>query len=132
MEDGLLPITQHALRFYGHVGYHDFEGPAVELDERARLAVDLGAHHSLILRNHGLLTCAGTIAEAFNLHYQLEMACKVQVDVMAMNGKIVLPTPEVMRKTAYLFEPQVRRPYGVMEWEAMLRLLDREDLSYKE
>jgi ribulose-5-phosphate 4-epimerase/fuculose-1-phosphate aldolase len=62
---GLLPLSQTAIRFVGHIGYHDYEGPAVELDERERIVSDLGPHDALVMRNHGLLTCGATIQQAF-------------------------------------------------------------------
>src|SRR5262245_27471467 len=61
MKCGLLPLSQTSVRFVGHIGYHDYEGPAVELDERERLVRDLGPHEALIMRNHGLLTCGATV-----------------------------------------------------------------------
>src|SRR6187397_1274475 len=64
-EDGLLPLSQHAMRFTGCIAYHDYEGLALELDEQKRLVADLGTHKALILRNHGLLTCGESIGEAF-------------------------------------------------------------------
>lgn len=130
MADGLLPLTQTALRFYGHCGYHDYESVAIDLAEQARLASDLGAHPVMILRNHGLLATGATVAEAFNAHYWLEMACRAQVDAMASGTRLVTPSAEICRKTAVLYEPTVRRPYGLLEWPAMLRQLDRSDPSY--
>lgn len=123
MKDGLLPMTQTAMRFVGHLGYHDYEGPAVDLAERERLVRDLGPHDALMLRNHGLLTCGATIQQAFNTMYQLEMSCRSQVDAMAGGQEIVLPPQEVIDHTANLYQPGTRRPYGVLEWHAMLRLL---------
>ncbi|HEY9447122.1 MAG TPA: class II aldolase/adducin family protein, partial [Burkholderiales bacterium] len=83
MKCGLLPMSQTSMRFVGHIGYHDYEGPAVDLDERERLVRDLGAHDAMIMRNHGLLTCGDTIQQAFNTMYQLELSCRAQVDAMA-------------------------------------------------
>lgn len=128
---GLLPISQKALRFYGHIGYHDYEGPAVNLEERKRLQEDLGSNNVMILRNHGLLTCAPTIAEAFNMMLSLDRACQIQIDAMSCNTELEIPSDEIKAHTARLFEPAVRRPYGVMEWPAMLRMLDRRDPSYR-
>jgi ribulose-5-phosphate 4-epimerase/fuculose-1-phosphate aldolase len=84
---------------------------------------DLGAHHALVLRNHGLLTCGPSAGEAFNLMYNLELACRAQVDAMAARTDLVLPSADVLEKTAHLYQPGTRRPYGVLEWHAMLRLL---------
>ena len=127
MKCGLLPLNQTAIRFHGHIGYHDYEGPAVNLDERVRLVESLGPHDALILRSHGLLTCGPTIAQAFNTMYQLEMSCRAQVDAMAAQTDLLVPPEEVLSRTAVLYRPETRRPYGVLEWPAMLRLLEVED-----
>jgi ribulose-5-phosphate 4-epimerase/fuculose-1-phosphate aldolase len=127
MKCGLLPMSQTAIRFVGHIGYHDYEGPAVELDERERLVRDLGPHEAMIMRNHGLLACGPTIQQAFNTMYQLELACRSQVDVMAARAELCLPPQEVLEHTAHLYQPGTRRPYGVLEWPAMLRLLAAEE-----
>ena len=126
MACGLLPITQHSMRFHGRIGYHDYEGPALSLGERERMVANLGSYNALVLRSHGLLTCGPSIAEAFNLLYQLEMACRVQVDVMATATQLVQPPQEIIERTAKVFEPGSMRAYGVLEWPAMLRRLDAE------
>ena len=82
MKCGLLPLTQNAMFFSG-VGYHDYEGPAVDLDEQKRLVTDLGGHVAMILRNHGLLAVGATIPEAFVTMYWLERACQAQAFAMA-------------------------------------------------
>lgn len=130
MKCGLLPLSQTSMRFY-RIAYHDYESVALELDERERLVRDLGSHNAMILRNHGLLAAGPSIAQAFNTLYWLEMACKVQVDVMNSGQDIQLPPEHVLEKTWHLYQPQVRRPFGEMEWPAMLRLLDRRDASYR-
>jgi ribulose-5-phosphate 4-epimerase/fuculose-1-phosphate aldolase len=131
MKCGLLPLTQTAMRFYGRVSYHPYEGPALDLAERERLVRDLGKNDVMMLKNHGVLACGRSVAEAFNMLFWLEMACKAQVDAMAANTELELPTAEQAEKTAHLFSPGVRRVYGEMEWEAMLRQLDRDDPSYR-
>src|SRR5262245_32651131 len=78
MKCGLLPLNQTALRFHGNIAYHDYEGLAMNLDERERLARDLGDRNAMILRNHGLLVCGATISQAINLIYFLEGACRAQ------------------------------------------------------
>jgi ribulose-5-phosphate 4-epimerase/fuculose-1-phosphate aldolase len=131
MRAGLLPITQTASRFHGHIAYHDFEGPAVDLAEQERLVADLGNHNAMILRNHGLLVCGASVPQAFNLMYQLEMACRVQVDAMAAGlDQVEVPGEEVLQRSAHLYQPGTRRPYGELEWHAMLRLLDAEPGGY--
>jgi ribulose-5-phosphate 4-epimerase/fuculose-1-phosphate aldolase len=132
MKCGLLPLTQTAMRFHGRIGYHDYEGPAIDPEEKKSLVADLGPHDALVLRNHGLLTCGRSVGEAFNLMYWLDMAAKAQVDAMSSGAELTLPRDEVAAKTALLYTPGVRRTYGEFEWEAMLRLLDREDRSYRD
>ncbi len=126
MKCGLLPLNQTAIRFVGHIGYHDYEGPAVDLGERERLVRDLGPHDAMILRSHGLLTCGATLQQAFNTLYQLEMSCRAQVDAMAARTELELPSAELLEKTARLYQPGVRRPYGILEWPALIRLLEAE------
>ncbi len=124
MKCGLLPLSQTSIRFVGHIGYHDYEGPAIDTDERERIVADLGPHDALIMRNHGLLTCGATIQQAFNTMYQLEQSCRSQVDAMAARAEMTMPGENVLAHTAHLYQPGTRRPYGVLEWPAMLRLLD--------
>ena len=131
LECGLLPITQTAMRFFGHLGYHDYEGPALDLAERARLVADLGPHNAMILRNHGLLACGRTVAEAFNMLYWLERACDAQVAAMSCGSPLRVPSDEVAAKTAHLYDPGTRRRFGLLEWPAMLRLVDAIDPSYR-
>ena len=126
MKCGLLPLSQTAIRFVGHIGYHDYEGPAVDLAERERLVRDLGPHDAMIMKNHGLLSCGATTQQAFNTMYQLELSCRAQVDAMAARTELELPGENVLAHTAHLYQPGVRRPYGVLEWPAMLRLLEAE------
>jgi ribulose-5-phosphate 4-epimerase/fuculose-1-phosphate aldolase len=130
MKCGLLPITQTSMRF-AHIAYHEYESVAIELDERARLVRDLGGHNAMILRNHGLLVAGASVAQAFNLMYWLEQACRIQVDAMASGTELSMPSKSIIERTYELYQPQARRPFGEMEWPAMLRLLDRRDRSYR-
>lgn len=135
MSQGLMPISQTALRFLGRTGYHDFEGPAIDEGERERLAAALGANDALILRNHGLLTVGRSIPEAFLLMQRLETACQIQVAALA-GGPPVIPSAESQRRTACLFAPTTGSAEvstdGGREWPALLRLLDRVDPSYRD
>lgn len=131
MECGLLPITQTSMRFKD-IAYHDYESVAIDMDEQQRLVADLGPQDAMILRNHGLLVASPSIAEAFNAMYWLEMACRAQVDALAGNTKLIIPSAEVVNKTHHLYQPSVRRPFGIMEWPAMRRYLDRRGASYKD
>ena len=126
MQEGLLPITQTSMRFHNHIAYHDYEGPAIDTSEQARLVRDLGHHNALVLKNHGLLTCGPSVPEAFNLMYQLEQSCRAQVDVMSTRAAMNMPSDAVLERTADLYQPGARRPYGILEWPAMLRLLRAE------
>jgi ribulose-5-phosphate 4-epimerase/fuculose-1-phosphate aldolase len=131
LKSGLLPLTQTAMRFYGRIAYHDYEGPALDLDEQKRLVADLGAHDAMILRNHGLLVCAPTVAEAFNIMYWLERACQAQVAAMSCGGELNIPGDNVAKVAAHQYAPGTRRRFGLMEWPTMLRMLDQTDDSYR-
>ncbi len=132
MKCGLLPLTQHALRFHNRIGYHDYEGIAVEDDEGPRLVADLGTHKAMILRNHGLLTAGRTVAEAFNLVYYLEKSCQSQVDAMTSGAELVMPSEEVCESTARQIDHFRERDLRDLDWPAHLRTLDRLDPGYKD
>lgn len=131
MKTGLLPLAQTAMRF-GDIAYHDYEGPALNLDERARLVADLGDREAMVLRNHGLLTVGPSIAESFNNMYRLERSCQLQVTTLSCNSEIRLPPDEVVKQTQDGFKPGARRRWGLTEWPALLRKLDRIDPSYRD
>ncbi len=124
LEEGLLPITQHALKFYGHLGYHAYEGIALDLEERERLVKSLGSHRAMILRNHGLLAAGRTIAEAFLNIYFLERACQAQVKALSGGRKLSMPPVEVCERTAAQFNREEGLAHSQMAWESALRLLD--------
>jgi len=125
--EGLLPLTQNAMRFAGNIGYHDYEGPALSMDEQQRLVADLGEHNAMILRNHGLLTAGPTIAEAFNLLYQLETSCRAQVLALSAGiDGVGAPAEDVIELTRKVFAPNTLRRYGLLEWPAMLRKVEAE------
>ena len=129
---GLLPISQHALRTYGMLTYHDYEGIALDMDERTRLAADLGkTSKAMIMRNHGLLTLGDTVCEAFELMYYLDCACQIQVDALA-GGRVEVGL--ISEQTAQKGFEQFARPGGSevhKEWPALLRLLDRKGIAYR-
>ena len=131
MKSGLLPLAQSAMRF-GDIAYHDYEGPALNLDERARLVEDLGDREAMILRNHGLLTVGPSIPECFNNMFRLERSCQLQVTTLSCNTEIRLPPEEVVKETYDGFKPGVRRRWGLVEWPSLLRKLDRIDPSYRD
>ena len=129
---GLLPISQHSLRVYSELTYHDYEGIALELDERPRMVANLGKKSkAMIMRNHGLLTLGDTVCEAFELMYYLDCACQIQVDALA-GGRVEVTqvSPETARKGFDQFE----RPGGAeleKEWPALMRMLDRRGVVYR-
>ena len=152
LAEGLMPLSQTAMRFAGHVAYHEYEGPAFNRGERERLVADLGDKSAMILRNHGLLVCAPAIPQAFNLIYWLEQACKIQIDILSCNRPLHVPSGDVVASTSDALSgmeitldneestnPHVKTGaqtgqagYGLLEWPALLRRLDRLDPSYAE
>ena len=121
---GLLPISQHSMFALSSLGYHDFEGPALNDDEKPRLVADLGDKSSLILRNHGLLTVGETVGDAFFAMYYLEASCAIQVRAQA--GGELIPVPKEV-----LDQAVSRTRQGPRVWPGLLRRLDRQDPSYK-
>lgn len=135
---GLLPLCQTAMRF-PKVAYHDYEGVALNMDERQRLVANLGDCDVMILRNHGLLALGRTIPEAFNSMYRLERACQVQLMAMACNTELNFPDETAVRNAnvqlaannAAGYAGRAIPPFGILEWPALLRRLDRKDPSYR-
>jgi ribulose-5-phosphate 4-epimerase/fuculose-1-phosphate aldolase len=152
MQEGLLPLSQTAMRFHGHLAYHDYEGPAFNRGEKGRLVAHLGEKSAMILRNHGLLVCAPSIPQAFNLIYWLEQACRIQVQILSCNRPVHAADADVVANTAEALSgveitleneretnPHLKRDaqragsgYGLLEWPALLRALDRQDRSYRD
>lgn len=130
-KQGLLPISQHGMRFYNCLSYHDYEGIALDADEQKRLVADLSANQAMILRNHGLLTAGRTVREAFELMYFLEMACQIQIDALSGGAALCIPPPEVCQKVAWQFVRPGRTPVDDKDWPALLRLLDGIDPSFR-
>ena len=127
---GLIPATQTAMRFL-KIGYHDYQGVVLDTKEQASLLEDLGNGEALILRNHGALTVGRTVGEAFNWMHRLELSCRAQLAAQATQQPLQAISPEVLEETWNNYQPGTRRPYGVMEWPALLRKLDRMDNSYR-
>ena len=130
LECGLLPLTQTAMRFL-KVGYHDYQGVVLDDTEKASLIEDLGQGEALILRNHGALTVGRSIGEAFNWMHRLELACHSQLAAMACNMPFVKVAQPVLEATWANYQRGTRRPYGLMEWPALLRKLDRLDPGWR-
>ncbi|MEK9962863.1 MAG: class II aldolase/adducin family protein [Betaproteobacteria bacterium] len=132
-KDGLLPISQHAARTYGMVTYHDYEGIALDLEERVRLASDLGKEsRAMILRNHGLLTVGKTVAEAVEVMYYLDAACQIQIDAVAAGVDNLLRIPEEIALKVYKqFENAGGYKMAMDTWNALTRMLDNQGVNYR-
>ena len=128
--DGLLPLSQHAMRFMGHLGYHDYEGLALTESEGARLVAHLGSYPAMLLRNHGTLTVGRTIAEAYVVMATLIKACEIQVAALS-SPNLITPEPAIIAKAAADLH-DFGAEEGALEWPALLRKLDRIDPSYKQ
>jgi ribulose-5-phosphate 4-epimerase/fuculose-1-phosphate aldolase len=129
LECGLLPISQIGLQFYQRVAYHDYEGVSLDLAECERLQDHLGDKNVMIMRNHGLLTVGHTVAEAFYLAYYMEKACQIQVLAQSTGKKLIQPPTSICEKSA---AQQDIDDLGQLQWDALIRKLDREDPSYRE
>ena len=130
---GLLPISQHAMMVQQQVAYHDYEGIALEMDERSRMARDLGkTAKAMILRNHGLLTLGETVREAFELMYYLDCACQIQIDAMAGGLHNVQLMSQAAADTAAQQFSRESRPAQQKDWPALLRMLERRGIRYAE
>jgi ribulose-5-phosphate 4-epimerase/fuculose-1-phosphate aldolase len=129
LECGVLPQTQTAMRF-ATAAYHDFEGIVLDEAEKMSLLRDIGDASYVVLRNHGLLVATGTVPEAFNAMHRFEQVCKAQLATLACGRKTVPIAPEIVEATRRNYLPGTRRAFGLMEWPAMLRKLDRIDTSY--
>lgn len=134
---GLLPLNQISMEFYNRVGYHDYEGVALNLDEQKRLIADIGDHPALILRNHGLLTVGRTPGQAFLRMHYLNKACEIQV-AATRAGEVILPDPAIAEHTAQQLNGQdagddYTDDVGLeLAWQAMLRLVERVAPDYRE
>ena len=134
LEEGLLPLSQWAMRFYERLGYHDYEGVSLDMDERERLQHSIGQHPVLVLRNHGLLATGRNVAEAFSLTYHFERSAESQLKIQAAvagGARMVVPSPETCERQAALFAGNMPRLQGQREWPALLRLCDKLDPSYR-
>ncbi len=130
--DGLLPISQQSMFALASLAYHEYEGLALNEDEKARLVADLGNKMNMILRNHGLLTVGKTAAEAFLSMYILERACRIQI--LAQSGaSTLLPVSEnILGKVAAQLSAVTVGQGAQLAWPGLLRKLDRIDPSYRE
>lgn len=129
-ETGLLPLSPYALRFYGELAYHDYEGIVMTQDEQERLVRNLGSHHAMLLRNHGSLTVGRTVPEAFVLMETLDRACDVQLRAQAAGVPLRQPA-EAMCVTVHAQLVGDGAPEGALEWPSLLRRLDAASPAYR-
>lgn len=130
-KDGLLPISQHALKFYGRLAYHGYKGIAFDTDLRTQIVADLGEHKAMVLQNHGLLVGGTSIQEAFHMIYMLERACQAQVAAMSGGAELLYPPEEVCRHTAEQFRAQEHDEHYELVWSAALALIENERPDYR-
>jgi len=128
---GLQPLSQTSLFALASVGYHDYEGVALNEDEKPRLVADLGDRNFLILRNHGTLTVGGSVGEAFLAMYILERACQIQI--MAQSGDDLVPVPApILAGIAAQAEEVTLGQGAALIWPAMMRKADRLDPGFRD
>ncbi|ACI97676.1 class II aldolase/adducin family protein [Rhodospirillum centenum] len=132
MKEGLLPLNQTAQLILGDLAYHDYEGVALDHDERPRLQADLGDRSTMLLRNHGTLTLGATVAEAFTRMYFLERACQMQVRTLSQ-GRELYPTADaVIGKNEAIGRMGLTQAANLLIWPALLRKLERTDPGYRQ
>lgn len=127
--EGLLPLTQNALLLRPQLGYHDYEGVALDLEERGRIIRDIGTKKALMLRNHGTLTWGTTAAEAFTIMYFLEQACRQQIAALSAGRDKVIEVPQAIQDKVAPLSMGVGF-VGVLTWPGLIRKLKRENPGY--
>jgi ribulose-5-phosphate 4-epimerase/fuculose-1-phosphate aldolase len=128
---GILPISQQSTFILASLAYHGYEGVAFRDEEKPRLQADLGDANFLVLRNHGLLVCGPTIADAFLSMYIFENTCRIQLDAQA-GGELISVNPQIVKGVAQAMKVQSMGMGGAFAWPALIRKLDRLDPSYKQ
>jgi ribulose-5-phosphate 4-epimerase/fuculose-1-phosphate aldolase len=131
-EKGLLPISQQSLFVLASLGYHDYEGLALNDEEKPRLVEDLGQKTFLILRNHGLLTVGPTIADAFLSMFLLERACRIQILAQTGGGKLVPINEKIFAQIPAQEQVVTQGGGGRLVWPGLLRKLDRMGANFRD
>lgn len=132
MECGLLPLSQFAFHFYNQIAYHSYDSLALDCRRQGEnLAYDLGQKKAMFLCNHGTLTCGETIHEAYLYMHFLEQACRVQCATLAANQKVIFPSHNICEKAAHDVR-HFEKNFGLRDWNALLRKLDRSHSMYKD
>ena len=130
-ERGVLPLSQHSIFVLASLAYHDYEGVALNDDEKPRLVRDLGDKDFLMLRNHGLLTVGRSVAEAFVSMYLFETACMIQVRAQAGGGRLVEIGKAIVDGAGEQWRRVTHGSGGGLAWPALLRRLDATDPAYR-
>jgi ribulose-5-phosphate 4-epimerase/fuculose-1-phosphate aldolase len=130
-QQGVLPLSQQSIFVLASLAYHDYEGVALRDDEKPRLVDDLGDKHFLMLRNHGLLTVAETIPDAFLYMYLFEATCMIQLRAQSGGGDLVSIPPDIIRTAMAQAAQVTRQAGGALAWPGLLRKLDRLDPGYR-
>jgi ribulose-5-phosphate 4-epimerase/fuculose-1-phosphate aldolase len=128
---GVLPISQQSIFVLASLGHHDYEGVALNEDEKPRLVRDLGENTFLLLRNHGLLTVGPTIPDAFLAMYVFEATCRIQVRAQAGGGELVPVDPRILAGAKQQMREVLKGLGGALAWPGLLRRLDRVDPSFR-
>jgi ribulose-5-phosphate 4-epimerase/fuculose-1-phosphate aldolase len=131
-KDGVLPVSQQSMFVLSSLGYHDYEGVALREDEKPRLVRDLGTKTFFMLRNHGLITVAENVPDAFVFMYTFEAACMIQVRAQSGGGELVHIDPRIIATAQEQAETVTESAIGALAWPALLRKLDRIDPSYRD
>ena len=131
-EHGLLPISQTAMVIRNECAYHDYEGIALNHDERERLLNDLGDKHCMILKNHGWLATGATCADAWLRLFFLERACTMQIKALSGGSKLNMVPDDVVELVTDQGQMASEQGIGNLAWPALIRKLDKIDVSYKE
>jgi ribulose-5-phosphate 4-epimerase/fuculose-1-phosphate aldolase len=130
-KDGLLPISQQSTFVLASLGYHDYEGLALNDEEKPRLVADLGKKTFLILRNHGLLTVGPTVADAFLSMFLLERACRIQILAQSGGKELIKISNDVLAQIPAQEAIVTKGGPGRLVWPGLLRKLDRLGADYK-
>lgn len=130
--EGLRPISFYAAAFAGQIAYHDFEGVTIRPEEGERLIANLGDKRVMILRNHGTLVMAASLPEAFLKHWSLQRACEIQVAASAAGTPVDIPAEVIAVHQRDLAGVQLPVGPGVPDFQAMVRVIDRIDSSWKQ
>ena len=128
---GLLPLTQTAMTVSGNISYHDYEGIALDLDERSRLVANLGDSNIMILRNHGTMTCGPDVQQAFLSMFMLERACTMQIRALSGGTKLNMPSDKSIETVKNQMASGSGSPAG-LAWPSLLRMLDGMDPSFRD